>query len=118
MMRNTVLAAAIGATLVVGACAQQQQAPDQRAVENPAKYARDRDLCVAQSDEYMRDRRRVNDQTADTFANTQDQMGRGGLQTTMSNYSDSRSADKFIASCMEARGWPQAQKSWWQKIGG
>lgn len=117
-MRARTAVAAIGLALLAGACAEPQQAPDRRAGENSDKYTRDRDLCVAQSDEYMRERRRVSDQTADTYANAQDQMGRGGLQTTMANYSDSRSADKFIASCMEARGWPQAQKSWWQKIGG
>jgi hypothetical protein len=35
----------------------------------------------------------------------------------MDAYSDTRSADRLIASCMEARGWPQSNRQWWQKIG-
>jgi hypothetical protein len=35
----------------------------------------------------------------------------------LANYGDSRRSDRLIASCMEARGWPQPQRPWWQKIG-
>ena len=80
--------------------------------------SRDRSLCQSQVDEYMRTRRRVDDASAGTFTNDPDRMGRGGLQTQMANYDDSKNADRFMASCMEGRGWPQAPKSWWQRIGG
>jgi hypothetical protein len=37
----------------------------------------------------------------------------------MSSYDDSRNSDKSMASCMDGRGWPQAQqRPWWQRIGG
>ncbi len=113
--------AAILVALIAGGCNQQpqQQAPQpDRASGSPEKYARDRDLCRGQVDEYMRERRRVDDASAGTFTNYSDRAGRDGLSNQMANYSDSRNADKFMASCMEARGWPQAQKAWWQKIGG
>jgi hypothetical protein len=116
MMRRTLIAVAIAAGCLLSACAKEA-APDARAAANPEKYSRDRDLCLAQSDEYMRDRRRIEDGRAATFANDQDR-GRSGLATQMANYGDSRSSDKFMASCMEARGWPQAQKSLLERIRG
>jgi hypothetical protein len=109
-------AVAVAVGLLVGGCAQQA-APDKRATENPEKYSRDRSLCQAQSDEYMRTRRRVDDASAGTFRDDPDRAGRDGLQIEMANYSDTRSADRFMASCMEGRGWPQPQKAWWQRIG-
>ena len=111
-------AAALAAGLLVGGCAEQAAAPDKRATENPERYARDRSLCLGQVDEYMRDRRRVDDASAGTFSNDTDRAGRDGLQRQMANYGDSKNSERFMASCMEARGWPQAQKSWWQRIGG
>jgi hypothetical protein len=115
-VRNMTVAAILVGVLA-GGCQQPAQ-PDQRAVENPEKYSRDRSLCQGQVDEYMQNRRRVDDASAGTFANDSDRAGRDGLSNQMANYSDSRNADKFMASCMEARGWPQPQKAWWQKIGG
>ena len=117
MIERTFAIAAIALGLLVGGCQEAAQ-PEARGAANPEKYARDRSLCQGQVDEYMQTRRRVDDASAgSTFANTSDR-GRDGLSNQMYNYGDSRNADKFMASCMDARGWPQAQKSWWQKIGG
>ena len=117
MIERSLAIAAIALGLLVGGCQEPAQQPD-RGAGNPEKYARDRSLCQGQVDEYMQGRRRVDDASTGTFANTSDRGGRDGLSTQMSNYGDSRNSDKFMASCMDARGWPQAQKSWWQRIGG
>ena len=118
MNNRTLAIAAIALGLLAGGCEQAPQ-PDARGAANPEKYDRDRSLCQGQVDEYMQNRRRVDDASAgSTFANTSDRGGRDGLSNQMSNYGDSRNADKFMTSCMDARGWPQAQKSWWQRIGG
>jgi hypothetical protein len=117
MIQRSVAVAALGLGLLMGGC-QQPADPDGRAAANPEKYARDRSLCQGQVDEYMQSRRRVDDAPAGTFANDTDRSGRDGLSNQMANYGDSRNADKFMASCMDARGWPQAPQSWWQKIGG
>jgi hypothetical protein len=119
MNTRILIAAALAAGLLVSGCAQQQaEAPDKKATENPEKYARDRSLCLGQVDEYMRSRRRVDDASAGTFADDTDRAGRDGLQKQMANYGDSKNTDRFMASCMEARGWPQPPKSWWQNVGG
>ncbi len=116
-MNTLVLAvAAITVGLLASGCAEQA-APDKRATENPEKYSRDRSLCQGQVDEYMRGRRRIDDASASTFRDDPDRAGRDGLQTQMANYGDSKNADRFMASCMEGRGWPQPQKSWWQRFG-
>jgi len=112
--RRSLAVATIVFGLLAGAC--QQPAPqDTRASGNPEKYARDRSLCLGQSDEFMRQRRRVDDASAGTFANQPDRAGRDGLSNQMADYSDSRNADRFMASCMEARGWPQPPRPWWQR---
>lgn len=120
MMRRIVTAAAIVAGLLAGGCDNGGRPGATPGAANPEKYARDRDLCQAQVDDYMRTRRRVDDaSTRGAFENTSERGGRDGLSTQMSNYGDSRNADKFMASCMDARGWPQAdQRPWWQRIGG
>jgi len=110
--------AVVTAGLLVSGCAEQQAAPDRRPAGDSEKQARDRSICQGQVDEYMRDRRRIDDASAGTFRDDPDRMGRSGLQTQMANYGDAKNADKFMASCMEGRGWPQPQKSWWQRIGG
>jgi hypothetical protein len=113
-MRGSLAGAAILLGLLAGGC--QQPAPqDTKAAGNPEKYARDRSLCLAQVDEYMRDRRRIDDASAATFANYSDRAGRDGLSNQMANYADSRNSDKAMASCMEARGWPQPPRPWWQR---
>ena len=117
MIERTLAIAAIALGLLVGGCQEAAQ-PDARGA-NPEKYDRDRSLCQGQVDEYMQSRRRVDDASAgSTFANTSDRGGRDGLSNQMANYGDGRNADRFMASCMEGRGWPQAQKAWWQRIGG
>ena len=94
------LVAAILFALLAGGCQQpqqQQQAPQpDRASANPEKYARDRDLCRGQVDEYMRERRRIDDASAGTFANYSDRAGRDGLSNQMANYSDARNAERKL----------------------
>ena len=109
--------AAIFCGLLVSGCQQAPQT-EGRAAANPEKYARDRSLCQGQVDEYMQTRRRVDDASAGTFASDPSRAGRDGLSNQMANYGDSRNSDKFMASCMDARGWRQDQRTWWQKIGG
>ena len=116
--RSRAVAAILLGVLAGGCQGAPQAAQPDRSSANPEKYARDRSLCQGQVDEYMRTRRRVDDASQGTFANDTERAGRDALSNQMANYSDSRNSDKFMASCMEARGWPQAQKAWWQRIGG
>lgn len=120
MNRRILTAAAIVIGLLAGGCQEAARPEATPGAANPDKYARDRDLCRAQSDDYMKTRRRVDDASArSTFENASDRGGRDGLSNQMSGYEDSRNADRFMASCMDARGWPQAQqRPWWQRIGG
>jgi hypothetical protein len=53
----------------------------------------------------------------DVFADDRDRYGQGALPAQMDAYSDNKSADRLIASCMEARGWRQPSRQWWQKVG-
>ena len=117
MIDRRLAVAAIVLGLLAGGCQEAAQ-PDARGAGNPEKYARDRSLCQGQVDEYMQTRRRVDDASAGTFSNDPARAGRDGLSNQMTAYGDNRNSDKFMASCMEARGWPQAQKAWWQRIGG
>jgi len=115
--RAIAVAAIVGAPLLFGCEVwKQQQQPDPRAAENPDKFVRDREICRSQVDEYLRQRRNIEDVSrgAEDIPET---VGQRGLSTQMSNYSDSRSADKAMASCMESRGWPQPRPPWWQRIG-
>jgi hypothetical protein len=112
-------AAIVISFLVLAACEQQQQqrAPDPRQSSNPDRYARDRELCRAQVDDYMRSRRNAEDSRSDVFSDDQDRMGRGQVSRQMSAYGDTRTYDKMMGSCMEARGWPQPKQEWWQRLG-
>ena len=105
------------ALLLLAACAQQSEAPsaDSRISANPEKYARDRDLCRAQVSEYTRTRRDTDDSRREVFRGAYDRYGQTQLPTDMANYDDQRRSDRLISSCMESRGWPQPQKSWWQR---
>lgn len=116
-MTGRTLMAALAAAVLLAGCQQPSSQPEARSAGSSEKYGRDRDLCQAQVDDYMRTRRRIDDASADTFRNDTERAGRNGLSTQMANYSDSRTSDKYMASCMEARGWPQQQKQWWQRIG-
>jgi hypothetical protein len=113
---------AVGTALAVAgvallACEElKQPAPDPRAAENPEKYARDRDFCRTQVDEYMRQRRIVED-VNQGVGDLPETSGQRGLSTQMANYGDNRSFDRAMASCMEQRGWPQPRPPWWQRIG-
>ena len=112
----------VGALLLVlllAAC--DQQAPQQAdAKSNPAnaeKYARDKELCRSTVDDYMKERRNIDDSRREVFRGDYDRYGRGDLPETMANYGENRSSDRLIERCMEQRGWPAAPKPWWQKIG-
>jgi hypothetical protein len=107
-------------SLVLPAACQRQQpeATDTSArASNPAKYDRDRDYCRAQTAEYMSSRRTVDDSRNEVFRGDRDRFGQGELPSQMSAYGDVRSSDRFMSDCMEARGWPQPAKSWWQRTG-
>ncbi|HZQ00298.1 MAG TPA: hypothetical protein VFB13_12210 [Reyranella sp.] len=112
---NRVLTLAL-ALLALAAC-DQQRGPDPRQSSNPERYARDRDACRVQVDEYMRNRRNVDDSQRDVFASDSDRMGRGKLGDQMAAYSDTRSYDKLMGSCMEQRGYSQPKTEWWQRLG-
>jgi len=116
MMRR---ARALLLVLLLAACDQQapQQQADAKANANPEKYARDRELCRATVDDYMKERRNVDDSRREVFRGDYDRYGQGALPETMAAYGDNRSSDRLIERCMEQRGWPAPQKAWWQKIG-
>ena len=84
---------------------------------NAEKYARDRDLCQGQVDDYMKSRRTIDDSRREVFRGDYDRYGQGALPEQMAAYGDNRSSERLIASCMEQRGWPATPKAWWQKIG-
>ena len=107
--------------LLLAGCTQPSDAPspaESRIAANPEKYARDRDLCRAQVAPYVRTQRDVDDSRREVFRGAYDRYGQTQLPADMANYDDQRRSDRLIANCMEQRGWAQAQKSWWQKIGG
>ena len=111
--------------LLVAACESAPSSPspssasstESKANANPERYARDRDLCRAQVDDYMKTRRNVDDSRREVFRGNYDRYGQTTLPDDLANYGDSRRSDRLIASCMESRGWPQPQRPWWQKIG-
>ncbi len=117
MKRNIhAVIAAIAGLVLVGACAQPAVDTTRRDA-NPGKYNSDRELCRAQVNEYMRTRRNIDESRRDIFTAPINNYGQQGLNNTMDAYSDTRRQDRTIESCMEARGWAQPQKAWWQKIG-
>ena len=109
--------------LLVAACESAPSSPssasstESKANANPERYARDRDLCRAQVDDYMKTRRNVDDSRREVFRGNYDRYGQTTLPDDLANYGDSRRSDRLIASCMESRGWAQPQRPWWQKIG-
>jgi hypothetical protein len=113
----TRVVAAVGLALLLAACNQPAAQPDARQGANSERYNRDRDVCRAVADDYMKRRRNIDDGRREVFAGDYDRYGQGELRRDMENYGDTRSADRITADCMENRGWPQPQKAWWQKIG-
>ena len=104
--------------LLAGCQRQQPESTDAAArASNPAKYDRDREYCRAQTADYMSNRRTVDDSRNEVFRGDRDRFGQGDLPSQMNAYGDVRSSDRFMSDCMEARGWPQPAKSWWQRTG-
>jgi hypothetical protein len=81
------------------------------------RYDRDRAQCRAQVDDETRTRRAIDDSRREVVAGNYDRYGQGGLPRDMANYGEMRNTDRMIANCMEARGWPQQQRSWFPKFG-
>jgi len=108
--------AAAFALLILTLAGCDKPAPDARA-SNPAKYDRDALACRDQVDEAMKTRREVDRTRRDVFRDDRDRYGQGALPDQMDAYADSRSSDRVMADCMEAHGWPQGNRQWWQKIG-
>jgi hypothetical protein len=100
---------------LLAACAQPVETSKRDA--NPERYERDRSLCRKQVDEHMKTRRTIDDSRREVFAGQQDRYGVGALPTEMAAYGDTRTADRMMSRCMEARGWPQPSSNWWQRIG-
>ncbi len=111
-MRKVAVALAM---LLLAGC-NQPSADDARA-KNPEKYDKDRSLCAAQVDEDTKAQRRVDASRRAVFSDERDRYGQGALPAAMDAYSDAKSSDRLIASCMESRGWPQPRQSWWQRLG-
>ena len=108
------LASALLLVLLLAACDQQAQQQQQQAdaKSNPAnaeRYARDRELCRSTVAEYMKERRNIDDSRREVYSGNYDRFGQGDLPRDMANYGELRTSDRLIASCMEARGWPQQQ---------
>jgi hypothetical protein len=104
------------ALLALAAC-DDRSAPDPRQTANPDKYARDRELCRAQVNEQMRNRRVAEDSSRAVFSGDTDRYGQGQMREQMANYGDTRTFDGMMGSCMESRGWSQPRKDWWQRLG-
>jgi hypothetical protein len=108
--------AAMVAALLLAACQQQAANSEAKQNANPEKYSRDRQLCLAQVDDYMRNRRNVDESRRDVFRGESDRFGQSQLPDSMAAYGDSKTSDRMMERCMEARGWAQPQKPWWQRI--
>lgn len=108
-------AATVTLMLLLAAC--NQPAADDARAKNPERYDRDRSLCAAQVNEDLKSRQRVDASRRDVFRDDRDRYGQGALPAEMDAYSDTKSADRLIASCMEARGWSQPRQQWWQRLG-
>ena len=120
VMRAGCAGGALLLVLLLAACDQQapqQQADAKSKPANAEKYARDRELCRSTVDDYMKERRNIDDSRREVFRGDYDRYGRGDLPETMANYGENRSSDRLIERCMEQRGWPAPPKPWWQKIG-
>jgi predicted small secreted protein len=76
---------------------------------NAERYARDRQACLSQVDDYTRTRRRVDDSRRDVFSDPNDRFGRSALPDTMASYGDNRSSDRLVERCHAARGWSVKQ---------
>ncbi len=108
--------AVIAGLVLLAACAEAPVDTAKRDA-NPDKYNRDRALCRAQVNEYMQTRRNVDESRRDIFTAPINSYGQTGLNTEMDAYSDTRRYDRTMEGCMEARGWAQPQKAWWQRLG-
>ncbi|SJZ39712.1 hypothetical protein SAMN02745126_00865 [Enhydrobacter aerosaccus] len=114
MKYGIALAVALAAVGLLSGCTQPS---DDARAKNPDKYDRDRSDCQAQVNDYMKTRRRVDSSRQDVFRGEQDRFGQSALPTQMDNYSDNKASDRVMANCMEAKGWAQPARPWWDRIG-
>jgi len=108
---------AVLAALLLAGCQQPAAQGESRQSANPDRYDRDRENCRAQANADLKTRRNIDDSRREVFSGNYERYGQTTLPDQMANYGDTRNADRLIANCMENRGWPQAPKAWWQKIG-
>lgn len=123
MTRTVGLLAALAVGVALAGCDMLPSPPPPSAAKrdsNPTKYDNDRAACQAEVNDYMKTRRNIDDSRNDVFAGDRDRYGQGELPQRMADYSDTRSADRVMANCMEAHGWPQGTqgKTLWQKVSG
>ena len=109
------LCAVMAAVLLIGC--EQPRAPAATDSVSDARQARDRELCRAQVDDYMRNRRNVDESRRDIYRGDEERMGRSQLPEQMAAYGDTRSYDQLMSRCLEQRGWAQPRQEWWQRIG-
>ena len=106
-----IVAVGLFSLLMLAGCEQQQQQQgsqsDARQNVNSDRHNRDREACRGAADDYMRTRRNIDDSRREVFSGDYDRFGQGDLPRDMANYGELRTSDRLIASCMEARGWPQ-----------
>ena len=85
-----VLAMALSALVLLAGCQEQRAAPASGQASGD-KYARDRELCRGQVNEYMRTRRGIDDSRRDVHRGDSDRYGMSGLPDQMAAYSDNKS---------------------------
>jgi predicted small secreted protein len=115
----TIVAVMLGGLVLAGCEQSTTSGADPTKGANAERYARDRQACLSQVDDYTRTRRRVDDSRRDVFSDPNDRFGRSALPDTMANYGDNQSSDRMVERCLAARGWAVKQdKSLWERITG
>ena len=107
----------VGIVVLLALLAACSQPPPSVGVSDPDRSGRtgvaaersdrDREQCRVQIAEQTRTRRNIDDARREVNSGNYDRFGQGDLPRDMANYGEARTNDRLVASCMEARGWPQ-----------